>query len=389
VMRERLVKFLKQSDLHNRFQVYYPCIPNQGDQVINLHAKVMIIDDELIRIGSSNLNNRSMGLDSECDLAIEACGDPRIQEGIATLRNRLMSEHLNTTPLEVDRAFKKHGSAIAAIEGLSGTGRSLRHLPLSDAPEPDVLVSTKELIDPEHPVDPEEFMRHYVDDRERPLARKRIGWWSIALLVFLISTMVWRWTPLQQWLDIETARAVALQIKDMTLSPLVILLAYLVASILAFPLTIMIIATLLMFGSWLGFVYALSGAILGALASYYLGYLLGRKIVRKMAGSRLNKLSRRLARRGLLAVITVRIIPIAPFTVVNMVAGASHICFRDYVLGTLIGMTPGIVAITLFTDRIIASIAAPGLATFSSLATVIAMIVIATIALHHWLGNRS
>ncbi|MHB1188900.1 VTT domain-containing protein [Thiobacillus sp.] len=77
---------------------------------------------------------------------------------------------------------------------------------------------------------------------------------------------------------------------------------------------------------------------------------------------------------GVFAVLVVRVIPVAPFTVVNMVAGASHISFRDYMLGTLLGMTPVILAVTLFADRIAAVLRDPSPSTLAMLAAAIASI---------------
>ena len=68
--RERLFRLLKEADLHGRLGVYWP-IAGKGVSVY-VHSKVMVIDDRLLRIGSSNFNNRSLGFDSECDVAIEA-----------------------------------------------------------------------------------------------------------------------------------------------------------------------------------------------------------------------------------------------------------------------------------------------------------------------------
>ena len=77
-----------------------------------------------------------------------------------------------------------------------------------------------------------------------------------------------------------------------------------------------------------------------ALAAYGLGSLLGRQKLNRLAGSSLNRLSRRLARQGVLVVAMMRIVPVAPFTVVNLAAGASHIGLRDFLIGTVFGMTP-------------------------------------------------
>ncbi len=151
VMRERLIKRLQYADRHGRLRVYYPYVPHQDKQAINVHAKVLVVDDELLRVGSANLNNRSMGLDSECDLAIEACGEARIQQAIAGFRNRLLGEHLQTAPREVAHMIATKASAIAGIEALRSAERSLRTLPLDTAPQANIDLSTAEMIDPERP----------------------------------------------------------------------------------------------------------------------------------------------------------------------------------------------------------------------------------------------
>ena len=74
VLRARLLRQLRSADHFGRLRVYYPAVPGLGDGCINVHAKVLVVDDTLVRIGSSNLSNRSMGLDTECDLGIEAGG---------------------------------------------------------------------------------------------------------------------------------------------------------------------------------------------------------------------------------------------------------------------------------------------------------------------------
>ena len=83
--------------------------------------------------------------------------------------------------------------------------------------------------------------------------------------------------------------------------------------------------------------------------------------MRRLAGQRVNDLSRRLARRGLITIAFVRMLPIAPFSIVNVVAGASHIRWSDFLLGTLIGLVPGVVTMTFFIDRAIAAVREPDL----------------------------
>ena len=79
VLRSKLVERLRAADVEGRFNVYYPEMPGLAEGTcIDVHSKMMAVDDEWLRIGSANINNRSMGVDTECDLAIEAGGRAEI-----------------------------------------------------------------------------------------------------------------------------------------------------------------------------------------------------------------------------------------------------------------------------------------------------------------------
>jgi phospholipase D1/2 len=113
--------------------------------------------------------------------------------------------------------------------------------------------------------------------------------------------------------------------------------------------------------------YATGGVTLSAALTYAIGRRMGHDALRRMAGSRLERISQRLGRHGLLAMIAIRVIPVAPFSIVNMAAGASHISFRHFMLGTVIGMTPGIVATVVFADQLSATLRHPGVESFALL----------------------
>ena len=85
-----------------------------------------------------------------------------------------------------------------------------------------------------------------------------------------------------------------------------------------------------------------------ALLSYLIGHLTGKNFIRYFAGKKVNSISKRLAKRGIWTILFLRIVPVAPFAVINLLAGASHIRLRDYTLGTLIGMIPGVLLLSLF-----------------------------------------
>ncbi len=149
--RIRLARTIGKADRLNRFRIYVPV--TAGGHDIYVHAKVAIMDDRLIRVGSANLNNRSFGLDSECDLAID-CALPtnsHCHAPIRTLRERLMSEHLGVGQEEVAERFDRGESLIAIIEACTGEGRRLDLLDLEKPGELDAFIADNELLDPESP----------------------------------------------------------------------------------------------------------------------------------------------------------------------------------------------------------------------------------------------
>jgi phosphatidylserine/phosphatidylglycerophosphate/cardiolipin synthase-like enzyme len=79
VLRARLIERLRAADRGGRFHVYYPHLDGLADGAcVDVHSKLMIVDDEWLRIGSSNLSNRSMRVDTECDVVVEALGRQEI-----------------------------------------------------------------------------------------------------------------------------------------------------------------------------------------------------------------------------------------------------------------------------------------------------------------------
>ena len=146
-----MLEHLWAHDPHDRFAAYYPV--TESESPIYVHAKILILDDELIRVGSSNLNNRSMGFDTETDLAVEAsqCGDPdQMRADISDLRAGLVSEHLGVSKEELAEALEASGgSLISAITALKGDGRSLRLFEEADVNGEANILAENEFADPE------------------------------------------------------------------------------------------------------------------------------------------------------------------------------------------------------------------------------------------------
>ncbi|RPJ42250.1 MAG: DedA family protein, partial [Deltaproteobacteria bacterium] len=115
------------------------------------------------------------------------------------------------------------------------------------------------------------------------------------------------------------------------------------------------------------------------------GQILGRETVRRFGGRLVIRFSYRLARHGFLAVAVVQILPIAPFSIVNLVAGASRVSFADYLKGTLVGLAPLVLVVAAFGDRIMAAIRQPGGLNFLALGVSSLLFVLVLL----WLGRIS
>ncbi|MBC7987261.1 MAG: phospholipase, partial [Sphingomonadaceae bacterium] len=147
--RARLMRALAEGDRHDRLRVYTPV--SEGGNDIYVHSKIVVIDDVLLRVGSANMNNRSMGLDSECDLLLDAHrdGNDGAAARIAALRADLLAEHLDVTPAEVEARLAETGSLIATIEALRGSGRTLELFVPEEPNALEAAIADSEALDPE------------------------------------------------------------------------------------------------------------------------------------------------------------------------------------------------------------------------------------------------
>jgi len=149
--RLKIVAAIGKVDRQNRFRVYVPV--TKGGTDIYVHAKIAIVDDRLLRVGSANLNNRSQRLDSECDVVIDTALAANCETGpaITALRYRLIAEHLNCPVEALAEAERDGGSMLAAIESLRAPGMTLDLLRMENLGEVEESIAENELLDPETP----------------------------------------------------------------------------------------------------------------------------------------------------------------------------------------------------------------------------------------------
>jgi phosphatidylserine/phosphatidylglycerophosphate/cardiolipin synthase-like enzyme/uncharacterized membrane protein YdjX (TVP38/TMEM64 family) len=355
VLRARLIARLRSNDPHRRFHVYTPNIPGLPPSCcLDVHSKLMIVDDRILRIGSANLCNRSMSIDTECDVVIESRGESRIAAVITGFRDRLVAEHLDVPVEALQRRLREDGTLHQAIAALRTEGRSLHEL--RDLPEyPDALVNVVAVADPDEPISLD-FLRveRSAEAEPPPVLKERPAWGKLAVIaaIVLALTAAWRFTPLAELIAAEKVIDWAKAFGSRPWAPALVMLAYTPACFVMFPRPLITLAAVIAFGPWLGFLYSLTGIVFSAIVTYYAGKRMRRDTVRRLAGPHLDEMVEVLKRHGLLAMTLLRLVPLAPFFVEGVVAGAVGIKLWHLAAGTAIGLLPGTLATTVFGDQI-------------------------------------
>ncbi len=387
VLRCRLIKKLQAADSYHRLRVYYPHHPELKESYISVHSKLLIVDGTLLLIGSPNFSNRSMGLDIECNLAVESCGEAHVADAVSAFQYRLLSEHLDVSPEKMARTMEREKSFIHAIESLQSRTRSLVVLKTVVSDEVDAMIPQSTLIDPECPISEKDLAAEFIEKEERRPAGTRMVLMLSLFVLLLALAGAWRWTSLGDWLNIPKLLDTLEAAKNSPFTPLWVMAGFILSGFLVIPVTLMVVTTILVFGAVKGFFYALTGAIVSAVFLYKTGQVIGSDTLQRFQGSRLTKIRRHLQRQGILTIIITRMLPIAPFSILNLVAGASRIGLRNFTLGTLLGMTPGILAHAILVDHLKAAVRDPGIGSFALVTGVITGLALAALVLRAWLNK--
>jgi uncharacterized membrane protein YdjX (TVP38/TMEM64 family) len=223
------------------------------------------------------------------------------------------------------------------------------------------------------------------DEQNPRRAQRRRIWLGVGILLLLFgAAAAWKWTPLADLIDVNKMAGWAGSLRQSPARHFYLLGAYVIGSVLLIPITLLILITAIVFGPILGSLYSIVGGLAGALVTYAIGYFLGQDFVRKIAGAKWGMIEQKIGQTGVVAVTTLRLLPVAPFSVINIVSGAFKVPLRDYVLGSILGLAPGIVVTNLFAHQLESAIRNPGVGTFVLLLALIGITVAGTV----WLKRR-
>jgi uncharacterized membrane protein YdjX (TVP38/TMEM64 family) len=225
-----------------------------------------------------------------------------------------------------------------------------------------------------------------------PVSKQRKARWillAVAALVMAVAVGLWRYTPLADWADPERVVAWMRTLRSSPWAAGLVIGAYIVGGLIAFPLTLLIAATALVFDPLAAIALSLGGSLANALTLYLLGRLVMRDTVTHAFAGAIEKLRGLLSRSGIVAVATIRMVPIAPFTFVNLAAGALDVRLRDYTLGTLLGLLPGTLALTAFGRQLRAIIERPTLKNVGLLLAALVTWIAVSVLLQRWASRRT
>ncbi len=366
--RIRFMQVLEQAGVGARVRLFYPeVVDGERRTDTMVHSKVLIIDDAVLRVGSANLNNRSMGADTECDLMIEAHTDEH-RRAILDIRHRLLGEHCGVSGQEMAAAVTKFESVLKAAEQVSSNGHRLAPIDDSATDSIDLSGVVEEVVDPARPLGADFIHKPTIGTRVSRMHASTIAKLALALILIAALPLAWNYTRMAALADPEWVGNTLADLARGRWTPLIMIGVFIVGGLVAFPVTVLIAVTAATFGPKAGFAYAATGCLASALVGYLLGAQLGRDFLRDYLGPRLDRIRRRLVKQGVLAVATVRLLPVAPFTLINLVAGASQIKLQDYLIGTVLGMAPGLVIMSVLGYQVVEIMKAPTAANVAILA---------------------
>jgi uncharacterized membrane protein YdjX (TVP38/TMEM64 family) len=175
---------------------------------------------------------------------------------------------------------------------------------------------------------------------------------AVGCAVLIALALIWRFTPLSEVAKPERLAQWLESFARFKWAPAVVVAVYVLGGLIMLPVMGLSAATAIVFKPAIAVATSFTGTMLSAALLYALGARFLRGRTQQLFGARAERIEKAFSRQGVVAVASVRMVPLAPFTVVNLAAGAIGVRFRDYMLGTALGLAPGITVLSLFGNRV-------------------------------------
>lgn len=352
----------------NRVKLTYSSIEDmQGRKAYKrIHSKVMTIDDKYLVIGSSNLSNRSMTLDTEIDTVLYG-NTPQNKEKIAQVRNDLLAEHTGRALDDMPALFESMYPVEALMHNQIAHGYVLTEVRDEVFTEHSVKNVFRALSDPEEPLISVPTLDGAALPARNPRRRSIMIMIGVTIVAVLGGLMFWASQSIE-WLSSDSINAFLEKSRGTYFALPTVLLVYVIGGILFFPVTVLSLAVAAIFGPIWGPIYGIMGALLSSAILFGIGKVSGNAGLRKIGGPKVAAVDEKLKRSGIVGVAAIRMLPVAPFSLVNLVAGISSIGIIQFLIGTFLGMFPPMIAKGLVGDSIAQIWQNPSVETISYLA---------------------
>jgi phospholipase D1/2 len=342
--RYSVFRQLIEADTHKRLRLVYPAASRTKHVLTFIHSKVMIVDDTLVRIGSANFSRRSMAVDTECDVAVDATAQTDARAGIRRIRDRLLAEHLDLTPEAVAEGIERAGSLRTFIDSRQLAEHTLARIEIPPEEEAAPSEAARALADPAEAIAFGSTVEELVPSADATNGLRPVPFPTVPIAVLAIalaslsSAVIWR--P-----EFRTIREMLIALPNMPSMPWTIAGAIAVAGLVFVPLELMAIAAGVLLGAPRGAAAALLGALIGAGLGYVLGRQIGARRLPRWMSRRSYRSARQLGARGVMGVLVLRLASVATSGSIHLLCGAGRVPFSTFMIGTLLAFVPAIAAL--------------------------------------------
>ncbi|MBC7659799.1 MAG: VTT domain-containing protein [Chitinophagaceae bacterium] len=392
MLQDLALKRILAADTYKKARIYFPFDAERSRLKLGMtvHSKLMIVDDRFFSVGSANLNNRSMGYDTECQLTIDGTDDEKNRQAITNAAAYVLAHHCEIKPDALRDLIVYEGSTVKALGKLCDPSRS-RHLAKFHIQNENDSLQLEDMnwLDMERPSAVEQAMDQWGFVSE--LAYRKLGVsprvliLALTVIFAIVLGSVWHYV-------LHDPRGTQEALKRLIFDPyadpvkarFIMPLMFGLAAIFFIPINLLIIITASVFTTPWAFLEIFLGTLMNVIVGYTLGLTVGRFIFQGFFGKRTQKILDRIGQGQFLTLLFVRIFPIAPSALINLAAGSGRVPFFRFLLATVLGMTPGSIMLVIFQKSIMDIFRDPDV---SSIAT-LSILGIITFIIFRWSRRR-
>ncbi len=342
---KKIIKKLNREDQRlNNLCLFYPMRKKEDGSFIsvNVHGKIMIVDDCFLKVGSSNLNMRSMGLDTELDVVIQDGNADQLR----SLKVKILASLLQSDETRIENELSECGN-INSLLNKKYLNVSVRNLVFKASSEDTFLEELVQSLpmDESHPLEIEQLA-------EELFQQSRLKWFKkIILNVFiflLLSGLTYLAVYYSRFLISYAPFSTEflnnlIEHESSWLFGLGFFVFYIFAGLVFFPLNLFILVNATLFSPLGAIALSFLGAMLVGSLGFWIGQFLGLSYLLKRFPSKANKVLETVKKGGVIPIFLLRMIPLLPYSLTNFLLGAINYRFRHYFVGTTLGLLPGII----------------------------------------------